>query len=55
MILREEMRYIIISDKLLFMKLSEYQFGKGYLYGFKVYLSGPSEDAVLPVSVTKKS
>jgi hypothetical protein len=37
-ILRENLRYVIVSDKLLLVELSEYPFSEGFLYGFKVYL-----------------
>jgi hypothetical protein len=54
-ILREDLRYIIVSDKFSLVKLSEHPFSKGLLYGLKVYLSEPCEDAVPPVSVSEES
>ena len=52
-ILRENLRHIIFSDKLLLVKLCEYPFSEGILYLFEVYLREPSKDAVLPVSVSE--
>jgi hypothetical protein len=54
-ILREDLRYVIVSDKLLLVELREDTFSEGILYRFKVYLGEPGEDAVLPVSVCEKS
>ena len=55
MILREDLLKVIVSDKLLFVELCEYPFSEGLLDWFEVYLREPSEDAVLPVSVSEKS
>ena len=55
MVLREDLRYIIVSNKLQLVELREDSFSKGLLYGFKVYLRKPGEDAVLPVSVSEES
>jgi hypothetical protein len=54
-LLREDLRYIIVSNKLQLVELREYPFSKGLLYGLKVYLSEPCEGAVLPVSVSEES
>jgi hypothetical protein len=55
MILREDLCYVIVSDRLSLMKLSEYPFSECFLYCFKVYLQESGEDAVLPVSVSEES
>jgi len=37
-ILRENLCYVIVRDKLSLVELREDPFSKGLLYGFKVYL-----------------
>jgi hypothetical protein len=54
-LLREDLRYIIVSNKLQLVELREYPFSEAFLYGYKVYLSEPCEDAVLPVPVSEES
>jgi hypothetical protein len=54
-ILTEDLCYVIVSDKLSLMKLSEYPFSKRLLDCFKVYLHESCEDAVFPVSVSEES
>jgi hypothetical protein len=54
-VLREDLRYIIVGDKLSLVELREDPFSEGILYGFKVYHPEPSEDAVLPVPVGEES
>jgi hypothetical protein len=53
-ILRENLRYVIVSNKLSLVELREYPFSKGFLDCFKVYLRELGEDAVPPVSVSKE-
>ena len=55
MILRANLRYVIVRDKLSLVELSEYPFSEGCLDSFKVYLQESGEDAVLPASVSEKS
>jgi hypothetical protein len=55
MILREDLRYIIVGDKLSLVELREDPFSEGILYGFNVYLRKPGEDSVLPVPVGEES
>jgi hypothetical protein len=49
MVLRENLRYVIVRDKLLLVKLCEDPFSEGMLDCFEVYHPEPGEDAVLPV------
>jgi hypothetical protein len=55
MILREYLCHVIVRDKLSLVELREYSFSECFLYGFKVYLQEPGEDAVVPISVSEKS
>ena len=54
-ILRENLRHIIVRDKLLFVELRKYSFGEGFLDWFKGKLREAREYAVLPESVRKES
>jgi len=54
-ILGENVRYIIISDELLFMELCEYPFSEGFLDWFEVYLPESAENTIFPIPVSKKS
>jgi hypothetical protein len=54
-VLRENLRHVIISDELSLVELREYPFSEGILDWFKDNLREPCEDAVLPVSVSEKS
>jgi hypothetical protein len=54
-ILREDLRHIIVSNKLSLVELSEYSFSKGFLNCFEVYLRELGEDTVFPVSVSEES
>ena len=50
-ILRENLRYIIVGDKLSLVELCEYPFSKGLLDWFEVYLHWFSYTSrVLPVT-----
>jgi hypothetical protein len=53
MILRQDLRYVIVRDELLLVELSEYSFSEGLLYSFEVYFREVCEDAVLPVTVSE--
>ena len=55
MFLREDLRYVIVRDKLLLVELYEHSFSESFLDSFEVYLREACEDAVLPVSVSEKS
>ena len=55
MILRENLRYVIVSDKLSLVKLCEDTVSEGFLDCFEVYHPKPREDAVLPESVSEES
>ena len=55
MILRENLRHVIVSDKLSLVKLCEDTVSEGFLHRFEVCLPEPGEDAVLPVSVGEES
>ena len=55
MVLREYLRYVIISDKLSLVKLCEDTVSEGFLDCFEVYHLKPREDAVLPESVSEES
>ena len=54
-ILRENLRHVIVRDKLSLVKLCEHPFSEGLLDCYKVYLQESGEDAVLPVSVSEES
>jgi hypothetical protein len=54
-VLREDLHYVIVRDKLLLVELCEDSFSKGLLYSFEVYFREACEDAVFPVSVSKES
>jgi hypothetical protein len=41
MILREDLHYVIIRDKLLLVELSEDPFNKGFFDSFKVFVRNP--------------
>ena len=47
------------ADELVWARVAlhqwSYSFSEGFLYGFKVYLSEPCEDSVVPVSVSQES
>jgi len=55
MILREDLRHIIVIDKLSLVKLCEHSFSECLLDCLEVYHPEPCEDAVLPVSVSEES
>jgi hypothetical protein len=55
MVLREYLRYIIVSDELSLMKLCEYLFSEGLLKCFKVYPQEPGKYAIFPVPVSEES
>jgi hypothetical protein len=50
-VLRENLRYIIIRDKLLLVELSEHPFSEGLFNGFEGYLSESAEGTVFPVAI----
>jgi hypothetical protein len=54
MVLREDLRYVIVRDELLLVELSEYSYSKSFLDSFEVYFREACEDAVLPVSVSEE-
>jgi hypothetical protein len=54
-ILREDLRYVIISDQFSLVELSEHSFGEGFLNCFEVYLCESGEGAIFPVSVSEES
>jgi hypothetical protein len=54
-ILGEDLRHVIVRDKLSLMELREYPYGEGILDWFEVYLRERSEYAILPVPVSKES
>ena len=55
MILRENLRHVIVSYKLSLVEVCEYPFSEGCLDSFEVYLQESGEDAVLPESVSEES
>jgi hypothetical protein len=55
MILRADLRHIIVGDTLLLVRVYEHSFSEGFLDCFKFYLPEPCEDAGLPVSVSERS
>ena len=55
MILRENLCYVIVRDKLSFVELSEYPFSKRLFDCFEVKLREARGYAVLPVSVRDDS
>jgi hypothetical protein len=54
-VLRENLRYIIIRDKLLLVELSEHPFSEGLFNGFEDYLGEPGECTVFPVAICQES
>jgi hypothetical protein len=54
-ILRENLRHVLVSYKLSLVELREYSFSEGCLDCFEVYHPKPREDAVLPVTVSEES
>jgi hypothetical protein len=54
-ILRENLCYVVVRDKLSLVKLCECPFGECFLDCFKDNLREPCEDAVVPVSVSEES
>jgi hypothetical protein len=53
--LRQDLRHVIVRDKLSFVELCEYPFSEGFLDWFEVDLSEPGEYAVFPVPICQES
>jgi hypothetical protein len=54
-ILRENLRHIIVRDELSLMELREHPLSEGLLNRLEVYLQESGEYAVFPVAVSKQS
>jgi hypothetical protein len=52
-LLREDLRYIIVGNQLSLVKLCEDSFSEDFLDCFQVYLRESGEYAVLPVTVSE--
>ncbi len=49
-VLRQDLRHVIVSDELSLMELREYPFSECFLNRFEVYLSESGKYAAIPVS-----
>ena len=52
--LGEDPCYVIVSDKLSCMELSEYSLNEGLLNCLEVYLREPGKYAVVPIAVSQE-
>ena len=55
MILREDLRHVIVRDMFLLVELIEHPFSEGLSDCFKIYLQELGKYAVLPVPVSEES